>query len=69
MFTFHNVPFFCLCLTHYDILIEDLVLGKGHSRDSDDLLQKPDVIQGYFVYFFCYLSPISCERALTTQAR
>lgn len=39
MCSFHTEPLFCLCLTRYDILIEDLVWGKGHSRDSDDLLE------------------------------
>lgn len=39
MCRFHTAPLFCLCLTHYDILIEDLEWGKDHSRDSDDLLE------------------------------
>lgn len=54
MCRFHTAPLFCLCLTHYDILIEDLERGKA-TAETVMTFWKLDIIQAFlFIFFFFF---------------
>lgn len=53
MCSLHAVTLLCLSLTHYDILIEDLVLRKA-SEEAGVTFPKSDIIRRHFTYFSCF---------------
>lgn len=53
MCSLHAVTLLCLSLTHYDILIEDLVLRKTPAEAGVTFL-KSDIIRRRFTYFSCF---------------
>lgn len=55
MCSLHAVTLLCLSLTHYDILIEDLVLRKTPAEAGVTFL-KSDIIRRRFTYFSCFFS-------------
>lgn len=50
MCSLHAVTLLCLSLTHYDILIEDLVLRKAPA-EAGVTFPKSDIILRHFTYF------------------
>ena len=54
MCRFHTAPLFCLWLTHYDILIEDLEWEKA-TAETVMTFWKLDIIQGFLFLFILYI--------------
>lgn len=66
MCSLHAVPLFCLSLTRYDILIEDLVLRKAPA-EAGVTFAKSDIIRRRFTYFSWLFSLLHCSSTSLTR--